>query len=247
MCGERDVAIVVLALATGLRLNELRRIQWPDDFDIRRGFVYVRDRAAKTESSVRTVPVDPKAIALVESYVRDHRPSQVAGPLFLNKHGDAFTYYGFSSIFRRLRAHLPAEVDFKIHRGRNTAITNWLRAGTDLYTTMHLAGPAPLGVPVQSNRDRQLALAASGADKHMPAAIDGSRNQVPHTVTSLRGEAHMAPNDLRTVRKVVMALSLRRSRSLMPSPIVLDAAPEATALDGISRRRLFTQALRRPG
>ncbi len=31
-------------------------------------------------------------------------------------------------------------MDFKIHRARNTAITNWLRAGTDLYTTMHLAG-----------------------------------------------------------------------------------------------------------
>ncbi len=78
-CGERDVAIVVLALATGLRLNELRSIQWPDDFDIRRGFVYVRDRAAKTEAAVRTVPVDPKAIVFVESYVADHRPSRQPG------------------------------------------------------------------------------------------------------------------------------------------------------------------------
>ncbi len=66
-CGERDVAIVVLALATGLRLNELRSLQWPEDFDIRRGFVYVRDRVAKTEAAVRTVPVDPKAIVFVES------------------------------------------------------------------------------------------------------------------------------------------------------------------------------------
>ena len=139
-CGERDVAIVVLALATGLRLNELRSIQWPDDFDIRRGFVYVRDRAAKTEAAVRTVPVDPKAIVFVESYVADHRPSQQPGPLFLNRHGEPLTYYGFSAIFRHLRAHLPAEIDFKIHCARNTAITNWLRAGTDLYTTMHLAG-----------------------------------------------------------------------------------------------------------
>lgn len=31
-CGERDVAIVVLALATGLRLSELRALQWPEDF-----------------------------------------------------------------------------------------------------------------------------------------------------------------------------------------------------------------------
>lgn len=139
-CGERDVAIVVLALATGLRLNELRALQWPEDFDIKRGFVYVRDRAAKTDAAVRTVPVDPKAIALVETYVLDHRPSQRPGSLFLNQHGDPFTDNGFSSVFRRLRARLPAEIDFKMHRARNTAITNWLRAGTDLYTTMHLAG-----------------------------------------------------------------------------------------------------------
>ena len=46
----------------------------------------------------------------------------------------------FSAIFRPLQAHPPPEVDFKIHRTRNTAITNWLRAGTDLYATMHLAG-----------------------------------------------------------------------------------------------------------
>jgi len=139
-CGERDVAIVVLALATGLRLNELRTLEWPEDFDIKRGFVYVRDRAAKTETSVRAVPVDPKAIAFVESYVLDYRPSQQPGALFLNRHGDPLTYDGFSSIFRHLRARLPTEVDFKLHRARNTAITNWLRAGTDLYTTMHLAG-----------------------------------------------------------------------------------------------------------
>jgi integrase len=139
-CGERDVAIVVLALATGLRLNELRSLQWPEDFDIKRGFVYVRDRAAKTDASIRTVPVDPKAVAFVESYVLDHRPSQRPGALFLNRHGDPLTYDGFSAIFRRLRARLPADVDFKLHRARNTAITNWLRAGVDLHTTMRLAG-----------------------------------------------------------------------------------------------------------
>ena len=66
--------------------------------------------------------------------------SRIAGPRFLNRQGDALTYHGLSSIFRRLRAHLPAEVDFKSHCARNTAITNWLRSGTDLYTTMHLAG-----------------------------------------------------------------------------------------------------------
>jgi len=47
---------------------------------------------------------------------------------------------GFSAIFRHLRARLPADIDFKLHRARNTAITNWLSAGVDLRTTMRLAG-----------------------------------------------------------------------------------------------------------
>ena len=47
---------------------------------------------------------------------------------------------GFASIFRRLKRKLPREMDFKLHRARNTAITNWLRNGNNLHTTMKLAG-----------------------------------------------------------------------------------------------------------
>lgn len=139
-CGERDEAIVVVALACGLRKEELRNLTWPEDIDLKGRMLYVRDRAAKTEASIRRVPLEAEVVALLDTYIEDWRPSRQAGALFLNNHGDQLSYDGFASIFRRLKAKLPREMDFKIHRSRNTAITNWLRSGNDLHTTMKLAG-----------------------------------------------------------------------------------------------------------
>jgi site-specific recombinase XerD len=138
--GERDEAIVVTGLGCGVRLDEMVNLAWPNDLDLKRGFLYVR--AAKSDAGVRRVPLDPEVRAILDVYVKDvrQRPPEYAGPLFLNRHGDAFTYWGFAAIFRRLRGRLPRELDFKIHRARNTYITDQLRSGTDLYVTMKLAG-----------------------------------------------------------------------------------------------------------
>lgn len=50
---ERDELIVVIALACGLRLDELRRIQWPDDIDLREQMLWVRE-ARPTRPSARS-------------------------------------------------------------------------------------------------------------------------------------------------------------------------------------------------
>jgi integrase len=138
--GERDEVIVVLALACAIRKDELRNIHWPEDVDLVGRLVFVRDRVAKTDASIRRVVMDDEVVALLDNYIDRDRPSKQPGPLFLNNHGDPLTEGGFASIFRRLRAKLPRDMDFKIHRARNTAITNWLRNGNDLHTTMKLAG-----------------------------------------------------------------------------------------------------------
>ncbi|HVR88332.1 MAG TPA: tyrosine-type recombinase/integrase [Candidatus Limnocylindria bacterium] len=79
-----------------------------------------------------------------DTYIKDWRPSRSAGPLFLNRHGDPFSYDGFSQIFSRIKKRLPAAIDFKIHRARNTALTNWRRAGVDIATLAKLAGHADI-------------------------------------------------------------------------------------------------------
>lgn len=136
---ERDVTIVAVALACGLRKDEIRQLRWPDDVDLKRELLWVRD--SKTEAGVRCVPISRSVVALLDEYVKDWRPAKSAGgALFLNRHGDAFTYDGFSQIFSRIRRRLPADIDFKIHRARNTALTNWRRAGVDIATIAKLAG-----------------------------------------------------------------------------------------------------------
>jgi site-specific recombinase XerD len=138
--GDRDEAIVVTGLGCGVRLDEMCNLEWPQDLDLKRGFLYVR--ASKTDAGVRRIPLDPEVRSILDTYVKDvrQRPVDYAGPLFLNRHGDAFTYWGFAAIFRRLRGRLPRELDFKIHRARNTYITDQLRQGTDLYVVMKNAG-----------------------------------------------------------------------------------------------------------
>jgi integrase/recombinase XerD len=156
---ERDVTIISLALACGLRKDELRGLRWPDDVDLKREILWVRD--AKTESGIRCVPISARVCGLLDLYIKDWRPSQSAGPLFLNQHGDPFSYDGFSQIFTRIKKRLPATIDFKVHRARNTALTNWRRAGVDIATLAKLAGHADIahpseivGVPRASPRDR---------------------------------------------------------------------------------------------
>ncbi|MEP6762397.1 MAG: tyrosine-type recombinase/integrase, partial [Sporichthyaceae bacterium] len=110
-CGERDEAIVVTAIACGLRKEELRQLYWPDDVDLARGFLYIRDRAAKTEASIRRVPLEREVIAILDAYIEEVRTSRRPGALFLNNHGDPLSPNGFSSIFRRLKGRLPQEMD----------------------------------------------------------------------------------------------------------------------------------------
>ena len=133
-CGARNSAIVVLALAAGLRLDELHRLRFPEDVDLVGGFVYVR--SGKTDAAERCVRLDPLAATTLAAYLSGRT---CAGPLFPKKDGDALTYNGFATIFRPIKKRLNG-TNFMIHRARNTAITNWLRAGTDLYTVMQLAG-----------------------------------------------------------------------------------------------------------
>ena len=135
---ERDELVVVIALACGLRLDELRRIQWPADVDLREQMLWVRE--GKTDAAERAVVLDPQVCALIDAYVKDWRPSQQPGPLFLNAHGDPFSYDGFAQVFRRIRRRLPASVDFKAHRCRNTAIVNWWRADVHPWDAQQMAG-----------------------------------------------------------------------------------------------------------
>lgn len=161
---ERDVTIITLAIACALRKDEIRKLHWPDDIDLKQEFLRVRD--TKSEAGERVIPISRKAIALIDAYVKDWRPSQAPGPLFLTQHGDPFTYDGFSQVFSRIKKRLPASVNFMAHRARNTGLTDWRRAGVDIATLAKIAGHSDI-----SHTDHYLGDITPAEIKRIPDAF----------------------------------------------------------------------------
>lgn len=103
--GDRQEALFVLAVGSGLRQGELLGLAW-QDLDLERGMVHVRKELVrrdgayhrddpKTERSKRSVPLAPP---VVES-LREHRKRVIAegfvpidtGPVFMNLDGEALS------------------------------------------------------------------------------------------------------------------------------------------------------------
>lgn len=137
--GFRDKAIVVLAFSAALRVpSELFQLR-VEDVDTRGGWVTVRRDTTKTDAGVRTIPLDPKAVAALEEYLAV-RPG-IGGSLWLNNHGDPFTKYGFDSVLYRLVRKMREQgIVFTPYQMRHTGITNWVRAGVETPIVKQLAG-----------------------------------------------------------------------------------------------------------
>jgi integrase len=134
----RDHLIVMLALWTGLRLNELRNLQWPDDIDLREGSLHVR--ASKTDAGIRSVPLDDRIQSEIQAYVRSYRGDQ-RGPLFVNVNGQPLTYNGFARVQGRIHERLSsAGIDYKIHRMRNTWAAKSRAIGWDVLDIQQVGG-----------------------------------------------------------------------------------------------------------
>ncbi len=125
----RDRAIVLLALDSGMRLDELRRLEYPRDVDLEKGWVHIRE--SKTEAGKRPIPLTPRVRTELHMYLMDERPHQGPGTFFLNQQGRQFTYYGFANLAQYIRKRLLAAgvKDFKFHRLRNTKTLLARRAG----------------------------------------------------------------------------------------------------------------------
>jgi integrase len=125
--GARDRALLTLALDTGARPNELRQLRFPEDVDLARGLIRIREETSKTEAGEREIPISDESIAEIDSYVKDYRPN-IVGPLFLHQNGTGLSYTGFLAL-HRLRDRLKAEgvEGYKSYRNRHTGLTQWAR------------------------------------------------------------------------------------------------------------------------
>ncbi len=97
---KRDKALVLLAMGSGMRSNEIRQLAIADTHIVKplhESWAYVRWDTSKSQAE-RKVRMDEGAAAAIHDYIASDRPDK-DGPLFLNSHGEPFTYMGWGKMF----------------------------------------------------------------------------------------------------------------------------------------------------
>lgn len=141
--GIRDVAILELLYATGIRVGELCGLDI-DDVDFERNVVRVFGKGRKE----RTVPFGHPAAEAVQRWLRTGRPElRVEGAgaaLFLGARGKRIDQRAVRSMVHRRIADVPGAPDIGPHGLRHTAATHLLEGGADLRTVQELLGHASM-------------------------------------------------------------------------------------------------------
>lgn len=141
--GRRDLAILELFYASGLRLSELCQSRL-ETLDLDDGFIRVRGKGNKT----RIVPVGGAAISAIQDYLTNERPSLVkpktSSHIFLTVRGGALSPERAREIVKQRAA--AAGIDSKIypHLLRHSFATHLLENGADLRVIQELLGHADI-------------------------------------------------------------------------------------------------------
>lgn len=141
--GLRDVAMLELLYASGMRVGELCGLD-VDDVDRDRNVVRVLGKGRKE----RTVPFGHPAAAAIDRWVRDGRSALArpgSGPaLFLGARGGRIDQRAVRTLVHRRLTDVPGAPDLGPHGLRHTAATHLLEGGADLRSVQELLGHASL-------------------------------------------------------------------------------------------------------
>jgi len=141
--GIRDLAILELLYATGIRVGELCGLD-VDDLDTPRRVIRVFGKGRKE----RSVPYGVPAANAVGQWLRDARPVLVrpgSGPaLFLGARGGRIDQRTVRRMVHARLADVPGAPDLSPHGLRHTAATHLLEGGADLRSVQELLGHASL-------------------------------------------------------------------------------------------------------
>jgi integrase/recombinase XerC len=141
--GLRDVAMLELLYATGIRVGELVGLDL-DDLDRDRDLVRVLGKGRKE----RSVPYGRPARRALDAWLARGRPVLLAagsGPaLFLGARGGRIDQRAVRTMVHRRIADVPGAPDIGPHGLRHTAATHLLEGGADLRSVQELLGHASL-------------------------------------------------------------------------------------------------------
>ncbi|HSF26823.1 MAG TPA: tyrosine recombinase XerC [Actinomycetes bacterium] len=139
----RDLAMVELLYATGIRVGELVGLD-VDDLDRTRHVVRVFGKGAKE----RTVPVGAPALRAVDRWLSRGRPHLCTGrsgpAVFLGARGGRVDPRVVRSVVHRLVQTVESAPDLGPHGLRHSAATHLLEGGADLRSVQEILGHATL-------------------------------------------------------------------------------------------------------
>ena len=141
--GLRDVAMLEVLYATGIRVGELVGLDI-DDVDTQRRVVRVLGKGRKE----RSVPYGAPAGAAVDRWLRLGRPALhvdgAGAALFLGARGRRVDQRAVRTLVHRRIADVPGAPDIGPHGLRHSAATHLLEGGADLRSVQEILGHASL-------------------------------------------------------------------------------------------------------
>lgn len=141
--GLRDVAMLELLYATGIRVGELTGLD-VDDLDRDRNVVRVFGKGRKE----RSVPFGHPAARALDRWLAEGRPllfvEGAGAALFLGARGKRIDQRAVRTLVHRRIAEVPGAPDIGPHGLRHTAATHLLEGGADLRSVQELLGHASL-------------------------------------------------------------------------------------------------------
>lgn len=153
--GRRDLAILELFYAAGLRLSELCKARL-ELLDSDGGFLRITGKGNKT----RIVRVGTKALEAVASYLQNERPALVSkrtsSHIFLSVRGTALSPDRVRQIVKERAAQAGIEQNIYPHLLRHSFATHLLEGGADLRVIQELLGHADIATTqIYTHVDRQ--------------------------------------------------------------------------------------------
>tara|TARA_B110001454_G_scaffold155743_1_gene145040 strand:- start:295 stop:846 length:552 start_codon:yes stop_codon:yes gene_type:complete len=143
LAGVRDLAMLELMYATGLRVSELVSLKM-SAVNLEVGYLRTLGKGAKE----RIVPIGDIAKTTIENYVINARPlfqkKYTSEDLFLTRFGNAMTRQGFWKILKKYSIKAKIVGIVSPHALRHAFATHLLERGADLRSVQKMLGHADI-------------------------------------------------------------------------------------------------------